>query len=210
MCITSGGGGDGGRQARQDEQQRQNRVRAGIGAIDNTFGQFGEPFFQSRAKSYLDYASPQLEDQMADARKQLTFHLDRNGTLNSTIRTGKEAELAKLYGTNKRAVTDKSLDYANSARNAVADARAGLVSQVTASGDDSGAATAASGRAASLTAPDAYQPLGQLFGNFTAGLGHQAGLEKADAIGGSGVGQQQIGRYNSGLFGPPRNAVQNS
>lgn len=210
MCITSGGGGDGGRQARQDEQQRQGRISAGVGAINNTFSQFDEPFFQGRARSYLDYASPQLEDQMADARKDLTFFLDRNGTLNSTIRTGKEAELTKLYGTNKRAVTDKSLDYANSARNAVANARAGLVSQVTASGDDSGAATAASGRASALTAPDTYEPLGQMFNTFTSTLGHQAGLEKADAIGGSGIGAPQIGRYNSGLFGPPRDAVQNS
>lgn len=153
-------GGDGGAAARRDEQSRQNRVRSGTGAIDNTFTQFDEPFFQNRTKSYMDYASPQLENQMADARKQLTFYLDRNGALNSTVRTGKEAELAKLYDTNKRAVSDKALDYSNQTRSSVADARAGLVSQLTPSGDDSRAAIAAASRAAALTAPDAYEPLG--------------------------------------------------
>lgn len=208
MCMASSKGGDS-NAARIEEGYRQNNVQDGIRNIDWQFRQFDEPFFQNRSKAFLDYASPQLEDQMADARKELTFFLDRNGTLNSTIRTGKEAELAKLYATNKRAVSDKSLDYANSARNAVADARSGLVSQVNMTGDESAASTNAISRASALTAPDTYEPLGQMFNTFTSTLGHQAGLEKADAIGGSGIGAPQIGRYNSGLFGPPRDAVRN-
>ncbi|WP_425069202.1 hypothetical protein [Reyranella sp.] len=195
--------------ARNAELTRQNDTQDGIRNINSIFdNQFTDDYFKGRSKAFLDYATPQLDDQFADARKKLTFHLDRNGLLNSTSRTGKEAELAKLYDTNKRAVADKGLDFENSARNAVADARTGLVNQVVATGDENAAATNAQSRASLLTQPDTYEPLGQLFSTFTSALGTQAGLEKANAYAGTGVGQSQIGNYNTGLFGPRYNAVQ--
>jgi len=207
MCISGSRGGDA-NAARLAETERQNNVNDGIRNIDGIFNnQFTDDYFKGRSKAFLDYANPQLNDQFADARKELTYFLDRNGTLNSTVRTGKDAELAKLFDTNKRAVADKGLDFENSARNSVADARSGLVSQVIATGDENAAATNAQSRASLLTQPDTYEPLGQLFTTFTSGLGTQAGLEKANAYGGTGAGQPQIGRYNTGLFGP-RNSVQ--
>lgn len=191
-------GGDGGASAaRQNEMQRQTYVRDGTNAINQMFDtQFNDDFYKGRSKAYLDYAKPQVDDQYADARKQLTFALDRSGMLDSTGRTQKEAELTKQYDNANRNVSDKALNYENTARSSVEGSRADLISMLSSTGDQRGAINAATGRAATLTAPDAYDPVGQLFGSFTSGLNTQAGLEKNAALSNGSISP----RYNTGLF----------
>lgn len=200
--MFSKGGGDGGAaQARQAQQNRQNAIQGGTAQINGILdGQFTPDFYTGRRQAYLNFATPQLDDQYADARKQLTFSLDRSGLLDSSARTEKEAELQKTYDTNKRAISDRALGYENQARTAVEDARANLTSMLSATGDAGGAVSSAISRAGALSSPDAYDPIGQMFGTFTGALGNQAGLERMDAIAGSGVGRDQVGRYNTGLF----------
>jgi len=156
---------------------------------------FNDDFFNGLKQSYLDYADPQLEDQYNDANKQLTFSLARSGNLDSSARAEKEADLGKLYDTQKRAVADKALGYETSSRNAVEDARANLLSTLNATGDQQGAVNSALARASALSQPPAYDPLGQLFVDFTNGLGVQAAQERSYAAGGP------TPRYDTGLFG---------
>lgn len=197
--MFSKGGGDGGAAAaRTAEDQRQGTIRWGTSRVDDAFNnQFNPAFYEGRRKSYLDFANPQLEDQYADARKQLTYYLDRNGMLDSTARTEKEAELQKLYDTNKRSVNDRALDYENKMKSSVEDARGNLISMLSATGDVEGATSGALSRAAALSAPEAYDPLGQMFTSFTGALGTQAGLEKNAALSNGAFKP----RYNTGLFG---------
>src|SRR3546814_1150118 len=85
MCDALFGGGgnsDAAEAARRDEEARQARIRAGMGQIDQTFSQFNDDYFDTRSKAYLDYATPQLEDQFAKAKEQLIFALSRGGNLN--------------------------------------------------------------------------------------------------------------------------------
>jgi hypothetical protein len=171
---------------------------------DRVNGQFDDGFYTGRRQAYLDYATPQLNDQYAEAQKQLTFALDRSGMLDSSVRAQKEAELEKLYDTNRRAVADQGLTYENQARTNVEDARAGLVQTLNATGDAEGAASAAIARSKALSAADSYSPLGQLFNTFTSGLSTQAGLERAAAYSNGAVQPA----YNTGLFGAKRNSVQ--
>ena len=197
--FGKGGGGDGGAgAARQQQQQREMAINSGRGAINQTFdSQFTPTFFDDRRKAYLDFAMPQVDDQFADAQKQLTYWLDRNGTLDSTARTSKEAELQKLYDTNKRTVSDRALSYENTLKSDIERARADLYSMLASTGDVSGATSGALTRASALSAPDAYDPIGQMFGTFTGALGTQAGLEKNAVLSGGAVKP----RYNTGLFG---------
>jgi len=198
MQMFGGGGGGSGDQ-RAAEARRENAIADAQGNIINTFGRnFTEDFFGGRRQAYLDYAKPQLEDQFADARKQLIFSLDRNGTLASTARTQKEAELAKLYGQNSRTISDQALGYENNARNNVASAESDLLGGVAQSGNVGAAINAANNRAATLSQPDVYSPLGQMFGAFTNALTAQAALEKAGVYGGSAYGP----KYPTGIFAP--------
>src|SRR5260370_22299684 len=206
-----GGGGDGGasQAARSNEQAREIRVNDGIGSINNIFGQFDDNFYNKRRDAYLDYANPQLSDQYANAHKQLTYSLDRSGTLDSTARSGQEANLAKLYDTGKTGVSNQALDYENSARNNISSAKSDLVNELTSTGDSAAIGNEATSRANVASLPDVYSPVPSVFSGFTSGLAQQAALEQANVYGGTGVGLPQIGRFNIGLFGADPNSVVN-
>lgn len=202
------GGGNSGaneaRQAREAEAARQAGIRAGTERVNNIFdGQFNDQFFDGRRQAFLDYARPQVEDQFGDAQEQLTFALARGGNLNSSTRAQKSADLQQRFDLANQEVADKGLAQANEARNAVESARSDLIGMLNATGDAQGAANSALSRAATLSQPTGFSPVSQMFGDFTAGLGQQAALERASAFSG---GQVQP-RYNTGLFGAPRNAV---
>lgn len=191
--------------ARIDESMRQEKVREGTNRVNNIFdGQFNEDFFNNRRQAFLDYAKPQLEDQFGDAQEQLTFALARGGNLDSSVRAQKSAELQKQYDLNQQKIADEALASATQARTSVEDARSNLISTLSATGDAEGAANSAMTRAAALSQPTQFNPLTQLFSDFTAGLGQQAALERADSLYGRGAGNSQIGRFNTGLFGSNR------
>lgn len=173
-----------------------------FGGVQRTGG-FDDAFFDARRNAYINFARPQLEDQFGDAQKQLTYALARGGNLNSSVRGEKVSELQKKFDLGLQEITDKGLAYSTDARNAVEDARAGLIAQLNATGDAQGAASAAMARASALSQPQAYSPLTQVFADFTAGLGQQAALERASAYSGGMIQP----RYNTGLFGPSANAV---
>jgi hypothetical protein len=157
-------------------------------------GAFTNDFFKGRRDAYTSYATPQLEDQYGKTQKELIFSLDRSGNLDSSARGEKVADLQKLYDIQKQGVADKALSYENQSRNSVEDARANLIATLNATGDAEGAAKSALARADILSAPTEYSPLGQLFTDFTSGLGIQAAQERSFAAGGPKP------TYNTGLF----------
>lgn len=202
-----GGGKSGGGEAaaaRADEKARQDRIRTGTKKISTIFdGQFNDPYFDKQKQSYLDYASPQLEDQYAKAQKELTYALARGGNLNSSVRGEKSAELQKQYDLNKQKIADDALSSSTQARNNVESARADLISQLNATGDAEGAANSAINRASALSQPAAFSPITSLFADFTSALGTQAALERASYYSGGAVKPT----FNTGLFSPSKNSV---
>lgn len=197
-------GGNEAAKARSEEQQRQSRIREGTTRVNSIFdGQFNEPYFEGRKQAYIDYANPQIEDQYGDAQKELTFSLARSGLLDSSVRGQKAGELQKRYDLTKQEVADKALAYSGEAKSAVEDARSNLIGTLNATGDAEGAASGAINRASALSKPAAFSPLSQLFADFTAGLGTQAALEKANYYSGGQTGS----RYNTGLFAPKSGSV---
>lgn len=146
----------------------------------STGGGFDDAFYGNRRQAYVDYAQPQLDQQYADAQKELTYALARNGTLDSSVRGEKTGELKKLYDLNSQKVADDALSYETDARNAVESARADLISTLNATGDAEGAANSALARSAALSQPAAFSPLASLFVDFTNALGTQAAANRAD------------------------------
>lgn len=199
------GGGSEAKQARKDEQARQARIREGTTRVNSIFdGQFTPDYFGTQQQNYLDYATPQLEDQRDKASKELTFALARAGLTDSSVRADKEADLQKQYDLNKQQIADEALSYKGKAQSNVEDARSNLIATLNATGDAQGAANSAISRASVLSQPAAYSPLADLFANFTAGLGAQAALEKANYYSGGATPKP---RYSTGLFGPSGNSV---
>jgi hypothetical protein len=189
------------RRARADEEARQARIRQGTSKINTTFDtQFNSDFFAGRRDAYTGYAMPQVDDQYRDTQKELTFALTRAGLLDSSVRGQKTADLQKRYDLNKQQVGDQAIASAGETKNAVEDARSNLIATLNATGDAQGAANSAISRASALSTPAAFSPLSNLFADFTAGLGTQAALERANYYSG---GQVPV-KYKTNLFTPGR------
>ncbi len=189
MCGGGGGGGDGGAAAR--EAQRQADITAGYNQIQQIFGGFNDDFYNNRSQSYVDYATPQLDQQYSDAQKALEFALARNGRLDSSVAGEQRAKLLEDFNKQKTAVADRGLQYANTARSNVEGSRADLVSLNSNLANPNQIAAEAQSRLAGLQAAPAYDPLAPLFTNVGEALGTQADLER-----------RSTARYNSGLFTP--------
>lgn len=162
---------------------------------------FDDDFYAGRRQAYLDYATPQLDEQHQKALRELTFSLDRSGLGNSSVRGQKLGELQTAYDTGRRAVSDTALNYENSARNSVESARSNLIGMLNATSDTQGAVNSALNQATILSAPEGYSPLGQMFGTFLSALGQQATNERTAAL----LGTKPY--YNTGLFTPSSSSV---
>lgn len=202
MSKGDGGASQDATIARLQEQQRQERIRQGTEAINSTFNsQFNDDFFNKQGQSYLDYALPTLNDQYANTQKELAFSLARSGLTDSSTRAAKEAELSKVFDTNKQGIYDKAAEYASNARSSIEGARSDLIQTLNTTGDATGAINSALARAAALSQPPAYSPLGQMFGDFSSTLSQAAAQAKSNAYGGSG------GSSGANIYTPPKNST---
>ena len=180
------------RLAREAEEKREKRIKMGTADIRSRFGQaFGEDYYtgpeglETKAKAYY---KPQLEDQYAEALKQLQFAMARTGLLNSGSRSMKEAKALKTFNEGEISIAERARGLSNQRRQDVASAEQGAVSQLQASADPAAAAAQASNLIAANSAMPEFQPLGQVFTDFTAGLATQGNLER-----------QGRNRYNVGI-----------
>ena len=203
MGFGGKSGGDDSAYYRQQEEERQARIREGTAAIDSTFGQFDDKFYDKQRQSFLDYAMPQLEDQRSGASRELVYSLARSGQLEGSARANLSSELQKLYDTQSQNVADQALDYENTSRTNVENARSDLVSTLNTTGDATGAANSAIARSATLSQPSAYSPLADLFGSYTNALGTSAAAERARALGWGGGSTASSPSW----YGTPTSAV---
>ena len=138
-----------------------------------------KPFYDARRQSYIDYATPQLEDQFKDASRDLLLALTRSGLQNSSARARRFGDLQKQYDTNARTIANKALDFENRARSSVESAKSDLYSQNQNLADPAMVAQNAMNRATTLTQMPSYNPLLALFEGVTAGIATQADLRTA-------------------------------
>ncbi len=173
----------------------------------STGGGFDDGFYQNLENKYLDYARPALDDQFLNARKQLVFALARSGNLASTSAAQRQAKLDAEKARYEGDITNAAHGYSNQTRTDVENARDSLISQLTATEDPSAAAQGAVQRAAVLSRPPAFNPVGEFTFQAAQGLGpviNQAtgynGILRSplfvsgDSSGGSGGGSV---RYNN-------------
>lgn len=199
MCY--GGGNNGSGDARAAEDARQARLRVGMDRIGSTFGQFGDQFYNDRAKAYTDYAMPQAAQQFKDANDQVTFGLARSGNINSSAGAKQYGRLQQNYNTQKQAIVGQGLNLANDARREVASQQQAVTNQLYGTSDPQAAGQSAINAAGALRAQPQFSPLGNLFQNVTGLFAQDANARAYGAPGGFGFQgfQPQFG------VGAPRN-----
>lgn len=133
---------------------------------------FDDAFYDSRRQAVLDYYTPEVNRQFGDARRGLSYALSRAGLTSSTEAGRRQGELARRYGEAMGDVARRAEGAVTDARTQVENQRATLLSQLEATGDQSGAANAALARTTTLrSSPVEYSPLGDLFGGVAQTIG---------------------------------------
>lgn len=148
------------------EHTRQEEIKSGRKNINRQFKSFNDTYYDDYGQKYLDFYTPQLDDQYADARGKLIAALAGKGTLESTAGIGKIGDLAKERDTAATTFANEAQDAKNKLRANVEKTKSDLYSLNEASADASALNTRAIGEATALVAPPAYNPIGQVFASF--------------------------------------------
>lgn len=201
MCFSSGGD-SGAAQARTDQTQRQARLDAGRNSIDQTFSQFDDKFYNDRKQAYLDYQTPQLNDQYMDAQKNLVFALSRKGNLNSSVAAEGFGGLGKQYARGNEAIQSGAADFSNQARRDVEANRSDVLAQLSSTENADAASADALSRARAITQQPTISPLGMLFTNLTGVAADRAsGSPYGSPYGGASPYGTGGSSFGSKLFG---------
>jgi hypothetical protein len=166
---------------RAAEQARQNNIAQGTQEISSIFGQFNDDFYNARAKSFTDYAMPQLDTQYQDAMRSLTASLARSGNLNSSLRGETMAKAQREYDAQKLSLADRGMQYANDARSAIERARSDLFATNASLADPGSIRTLAQQRAQAASAQSGFSPLGLMLSDLAgsvSGTGKTAAASK--------------------------------
>jgi hypothetical protein len=156
---------------RAAEQARQNNILQGQQEISSIFGQFNDDFYNARAKSFTDYAMPQLDTQYQDAMRSLTASLARSGNLNSSLRGETMAKAQREYDAQKLSLADRGMQYANDARSAIERARSELFATNASLADPGSIRTLAQQRAQAAAAQNGFSPLGLMLSDLAGTVG---------------------------------------
>ena len=180
MCF--GGGGDSFLQeeyARQraEEEARQGRITAGKAAIDSAMAGYDDDFYASQAQNYMDYATPQIEDQYTDAMRSLTRALARNGTSQSSMAAERRADLQTKLNNAQVDAARQGEAFANDTRTALAGVKNNLIAQNQSLADPTLIASMAANQSNAASQLPSYNPVAQIFADATSGLATQSQLE---------------------------------
>lgn len=156
---------------RAAEQARQNNILQGQQEISSVFGQFNDDFFNNRAKSYVDFALPQLDTQYQETLRNLTASLARSGNLNSSLRGETFAKAQREYDTQKLSLADRGQQFANDARSAIERARSELFSTNASLADPGAVRSLAQQRAQTAVPGQTFTPLANMLTDLASTVG---------------------------------------
>lgn len=165
--------------AAQREAERQARITSGQANIDSAFSDFNDDFYQGYQDQYLDYYTPQLNDQYGDAVKRLTLQLAQTGNLTGSVGANQLSDLQKYYDTQTGSVTNRALSATNQLRSNIDNRKSQLYADNRASADPGSATSAAASAVAALQPAPPSSPLGNVFSDFFSNLGNVAALNNA-------------------------------
>jgi hypothetical protein len=196
MCFSAlfGGGDDSAQQIadqqRQDEVDRENKIKAGMASIDSAFSGFNDAYYKKRYNDYMAYATPQIDQQQSDARKQLIYALSRTGNLDSSAANDESSKLTQTGDQARLDAANAALNSENDLRSQVENTRSNLVSELNATGDADAASASALRQVQNLNQPAGFSPLANAFVgimNTIAGIGSRAANSYSGFAGGSPV-----------------------
>lgn len=187
-------------QANDLEAQRQGNIVQGENQISSAFNQFDPSYYDKYNKAYTGYYTPQLNQQFSQAKGQLRSNLAETGTLNSTAGAEQLAQLDQRRAQQEGQVSSQAQDAVTAQKNNISNAETGLFNLAQAGGDPSSVAARAVGTASTLVAPQAFTPLGSVFGDLVSPVANalKANAGSLSPIGASPLGVNAVGVPSGG------------
>lgn len=192
MCFPSQPKDNSAALAKQAEKKRQRLITEGTQSIDHAFAGFNPEFFGARESAYQNYAAPQLDDQYAEAKRQLAYALERKGLSASTAAADQQRKLGEQYAKYRTDIVNNGKSFAQKSQGDIENARSTLLSQLTATEDPAAVSAQALRLAQEKSAPPTFDPLGAFVFNISQGLANQnaaqgyGGLVKSPLFQGAG------------------------
>ncbi len=159
------------------ENTRQGNIKAGNSAIDNAFAQFNDDYFNKASNSYAGAQLPELNNQLTQARGDLTAQLAERGTLESSIGAHRFGQLEERAGNARAGIGNAATDFANGLRSNVDTAKNKLYDLSLSAADPAAVSARSIGESTSLARSGAtpqLQPLGNVFSDFLTPLAYAA------------------------------------
>ncbi len=166
MCIFSTPKDNSAELAREAEAQRQTRITQGTGSINSAFAGFDDSFFSGIENDANAFFNPQIDRQFDNTREGLIKNLARSGNLNASTGARQLADLDSAGQEQRATFANRARGIATGVRTDVEGNRANLLASLQASADPAAAAATANAQAASLSAPQQFSAIGDLFSNF--------------------------------------------
>lgn len=181
MCLGGGGGDDFLREEyerqRAEEEARQARIEQGKQEIDSAFAGYDDAFYANQASNYMDYATPQIEEQYTDAMRELTRALARSGLSQSSVAAERRANIERKLADAQADAARQGQSYANDVRQSLASVKNNLISQNNALADPTLIANMAASQSSAASQVPNYSPVANIFANVAEGLATQQQLE---------------------------------
>lgn len=205
-----GGSSNAGDQLRAQQQQQQALTDQSVGKINQAFAGFTPSFYQGISNAYTNWAEPQLQQQYQQTQNQLGFKLANQGLGGKGTSQKQDMfnQLGQAQTQSQQQIAQQANQQSQNLQQQVAQEQAQLMGQAQTATDPSAVGQAATAAASGFSAPSSFQPLGQMFGNFSnLYLGNQSQNTYSPAIlsllglgyGGSG---NQWGGGSAGSFSP--------
>lgn len=176
---------------------------------------FNQDFYNQRQQQYLDYATPQVEQQFGQTMANLTNSLGNQGLQNSSVSSQMQGSLQQELGKQLAGQSNVAIGQSQQLQQQVAQEQANLTQQLQSSQNPAQVGVQALQQSAQLQAPAVLSPLSNLFGNWSSLYGTQqmqnaySGLMNQQqsaypflnmGSGGGGSGSGFAGLPSNGLF----------
>lgn len=164
--MGCGGNSSGADQLRAQQQQQQQWTNQAVGNINQAFSGFTPQFYQGIGNQYMNWALPQLTNQYQQTGQQLGAKLANQGISKSSGAQNAWNQLQNTNSLNQQQIASQAQQQSNQLRQQVGQEQANLIGQAQTATNPQAIGQQATEAALSFGAPSAFQPLGNMFGNF--------------------------------------------
>jgi hypothetical protein len=123
-----------------------------------------------RQQDYLNWATPQYQQQLLSAQKSMLGNLADRGLLGSSANQTLADTLSAQANAQYQNIGNTGVSLANSLQNQISQQEASLIAEAQSATNPAANITSALNTAGSFSAPTQYSPIGSLFSQFTSSL----------------------------------------